>query len=56
VSHLTPNRRNIPFVNGAKYLGVNFDKKFTWRLHIEMVEGKALEQLLDCIPYSKVGD
>jgi hypothetical protein len=38
VSHLTLNERNIPFVNSAKYLGLIFDKKVTWRLHIEMIE------------------
>jgi hypothetical protein len=35
-SCLTLNGRNIPFVNSAKYLGVIFDKRVTWRLHIEM--------------------
>jgi hypothetical protein len=24
--------RNIPFVNGVKYVGVIFDKRITWRL------------------------
>jgi hypothetical protein len=27
-AHLTLNRRNIPFVNHVKYLGVIFDKKY----------------------------
>jgi hypothetical protein len=40
-SHLTLNGRNIPFVNHVKYLGVIFDKRITWRLHIEMTEAKA---------------
>jgi hypothetical protein len=40
-SLLTLNGRNIPFVNSVKYLGVAFDKKMTWRLHIEMIEAKA---------------
>jgi hypothetical protein len=31
----------MSFVNGVKYLGVIFDKKVTWRLHIEMIEAKA---------------
>jgi hypothetical protein len=39
-SHLTLNGRNIPFVNSVKYLGVIFDKKVTWRLHIEMIKAK----------------
>jgi hypothetical protein len=42
MSHLTLNGRNIPFVNSKKYLGVNFGKRVTWRLHIvEMNEAKA---------------
>jgi hypothetical protein len=41
-SSLTLNGRNIPFVNSVKYLGVNFDKRVTWRLHIEMIEAKAI--------------
>jgi hypothetical protein len=40
-SYLTLNGINIPFVNNAKYLGVIFDKKITWRLHIAMIEAKA---------------
>jgi hypothetical protein len=35
------NGRNIPFVNHVKYLGVIYDKRPTWRLHIEMTEAKA---------------
>jgi hypothetical protein len=38
---LTLNGRNIPFVNSIKYLGVMFDKRIKWRLHIEMIEAKA---------------
>jgi hypothetical protein len=34
---LTTNRRNIPFVNGVKHLGIIFCKKITWRMHIETV-------------------
>jgi hypothetical protein len=40
--HRTLNGRNNPLVNNVKYLGVIFDKKVTWRLHIEMIEAKAL--------------
>jgi hypothetical protein len=40
-SLLTLNGQNIPFVNSVKYLGVIFDKKITWRLHIETVATKA---------------
>jgi hypothetical protein len=32
-SLLVLNGRNIPFVTSAKYLGVIFEKKTTWRLH-----------------------
>jgi hypothetical protein len=39
-SHLTLNGRNIPFVNSVKYLGVIFDKEFTWTLRTEMIEAK----------------
>jgi hypothetical protein len=39
-AHLTLNGRNIPFVNQVKYLSVIFDKRITWRLHIEMIESK----------------
>jgi hypothetical protein len=55
-SNLTLNGINIPFVNNAKYLGVIFDKKITWRLHIEMIEAKAFKHSLEYIPYSKVSD
>jgi hypothetical protein len=36
------NGRNIPFVNSVKYLGVIFDTRMTWRLHIENPAAKAL--------------
>jgi hypothetical protein len=45
-SHLTLNGRNIPFVNNVKYLGVIFDKKVTWRLHIEIIEAKAFRTFI----------
>jgi hypothetical protein len=44
------------FVNGVKYLGVIFDKRMTWRLHIEMIEPRPSEHLLYYIPYSKVSE
>jgi hypothetical protein len=40
-AHLTLNGRNIPLVDHVKYLSVIFDKRITWRLHIEMTEAKA---------------
>jgi ABC-type transporter MlaC component len=36
------NGRNIPFVSNVKYLGVIFDRRMTWRLHIERTAAKAL--------------
>jgi hypothetical protein len=40
-AHLTLNGRTIPFVSHVKYLGVIFNKRVTWRLHIKMIEAKA---------------
>jgi hypothetical protein len=45
-SHLTLNGRNIPFVNNVQYLGVLFDKRMTWRLHIQMIEAKAFRTFI----------
>jgi hypothetical protein len=53
-AHLTLNGCNIPFINHVKYLGIIFDKRITWRLHIEMIEAKASEHLLESTPYSKM--
>jgi hypothetical protein len=39
--HLTLNGQNIPFINHVKYLCVIFNKRITWRLHIEMIKAKA---------------
>jgi hypothetical protein len=44
--HLTLNGRDIPFVNSIKYLGVIFDKRITWRLHIQMIEAKAFRTFI----------
>jgi hypothetical protein len=35
------NGRNIPFVNSVKYLGVIFDRRMRWRLHIKKTAAKA---------------
>jgi hypothetical protein len=43
---LTLNGRNIPFENNVKYLGVIFDKRITWRLHVEMIEAKAFRTFI----------
>jgi hypothetical protein len=32
---------DVPFVNHVKSLGVIFDKRITWRLHIKMIEAMA---------------
>jgi hypothetical protein len=45
-SLLTLNGRNIPFVNSVKYLRVIFDKRMTWRLHIEMIKVKAFRTFI----------
>jgi hypothetical protein len=45
-SLLTLNGRNIPFVNNVKYLGVIFDERITWRLHIDMIEAKAFRTFI----------
>jgi hypothetical protein len=45
-SLLTLNGWNIPFVNSVKYLGVLFDKRMTWRLHIQMIEAKAFRTFI----------
>jgi hypothetical protein len=36
------NGRNIPFVNTVKYLGVIFNRRMTWRPHIEKIAAKIL--------------
>jgi hypothetical protein len=40
------NRRNIPFVNNVKYLGVHFAQRNPWRLHIEVTEAKAFRTFI----------
>jgi hypothetical protein len=45
-SLLTLNGRNIPVVNNVKYLGVIFDKRLTWRLHIDTIEAKAFRTFI----------
>jgi hypothetical protein len=42
----TLNGWNIPFINSVKYLGVIFDKRMTWRLHMEMIEAKAFRTFI----------
>jgi hypothetical protein len=45
-AHLTLNGWNIPFFNHVKYVGVIFDKRITWRLHIERTEAKAFRTFI----------
>jgi hypothetical protein len=40
VLHL--NGRDIPFLNNVTYIGVAFDRRMTWRHHIERTAAKAL--------------
>jgi hypothetical protein len=45
-SLLTLNGQNIPFVNNVEYLGVIFDRKITWRLHIKTIKTKAFRAFI----------
>jgi hypothetical protein len=45
-AHLTLNGLNILFVNHVKYLGVIFDKRITWRQHIEVTEANAFRTFI----------
>jgi hypothetical protein len=40
------NGRDTPFVNNVTFLGVTFDRRMTWRLHIERTVAKALRTYL----------
>jgi hypothetical protein len=44
--HLTLNGQNIPFVNHTIYLGVTFNKRITWKLHVGMIEAKAFRTFI----------
>jgi hypothetical protein len=37
---------NIPFANHMKYLGVTFDGKITWKVHVENVEDKTFRTFI----------
>jgi hypothetical protein len=54
-SLLTINGQNIEFVNNVKYLGVIFDKKITWGLHIKTIETKAFRTFIRTYSLFKVG-
>jgi hypothetical protein len=45
-AHFILNGRNIPFVSHEKYLSVTFDRRVTWRLHIEVTEAKAFRAFI----------
>jgi hypothetical protein len=45
-AYLTLNGWNTPYVNHVRYLGVIFNKRITWRLHIEMSEAKAFRTFI----------
>jgi hypothetical protein len=53
-SHITLNGLDTPFVNSAKYFSVIFDRKVTWRLHIEMIEAKAFSNLIRAYSLFKI--
>ena len=42
------NKVNIPLTNHTKYLGVIFDQKLTWNLHLDSVVNKARSALFTC--------
>jgi hypothetical protein len=46
VSRLTLNWKDLPFVNSIQYPCVIFNKKITWRLHIQMFEAKAFRTFI----------
>jgi hypothetical protein len=45
-SLLKLNEQNTYFVNSVKYLGVLFDKRMTWGLHIQTIEAKAFRTFI----------
>jgi hypothetical protein len=49
------NGWNIPLVNKVKYLGVIFDRKMTWRLHIERTIARALGAFITTYSLFKSG-
>jgi hypothetical protein len=45
-AHLTLHGRYVPFAIHIKYLGVIFEKRNIWRLHIEMSEAEAFRTFI----------
>jgi hypothetical protein len=53
-SHLYEVRvRNNPFLLNVKYLGVIFERRMTWRLHIERTQPKPWAHTKELILYSE---
>jgi hypothetical protein len=52
-THLTLNGRAITFVNDVKYLAVTFEKRMTWRIHIDLIITKALRTFLQIYSFLK---
>jgi hypothetical protein len=52
-AHLKLNGQNIPLCNHVNHLGVIFYKRITWRLHIEMIEAKAVTTFIRIYSLSK---
>jgi hypothetical protein len=50
---LTLKGRHTPFANHMNYLGVIFNKKFTWKLHTKTIATKALRIFLSIYPILK---
>jgi hypothetical protein len=49
------NGRDIPFENNATYLGVIFNRRVTWRQHIERAVAKALCTYIRTYSIFKIG-
>jgi hypothetical protein len=52
-THLTLKGWNISFAKEVKYLGVIFDSRVTWRLHIDSIVNKALRTFIRIYPLLK---
>jgi hypothetical protein len=50
---LALNGWDIPVINHVKYLGVIFNKRITWKRHMEMIKAKAFRTYIRTYPLSK---